>query len=400
MRFLQSIKALPPLIGIVHIIDTTPKRNYVGGVVMYTMATKSFVVVFTSLLAKKYIRTLMRCIKNVLKIEDEPYTSICRDEHLILVEAHDPVFASSAIERLYGIEKVLIARQIKNDYNDIVETTTEVGGNLLLGNETFYVQVEGYSRGFLPKDAEMAITSSIIEEKSSQNVRPGTQDRHDKLLYVYMTQSNAYISIFEDKCFGGLPLGVQGKAVSCIFDEMSAMACLETIRMGYNTKILALYRKESDLTNLAKIINKILPYLIQKKIQLTIHKVSPGGQGFLNMVILATELAINIAKDHNIPHITLPISRIIFPGLYVDKLLHRIYDTQLNPILALPDYEQMAATSDRLNLSFNTKSTQYKLLKIPPDMKQYKIKQYNINIKLGPNNIHDILDNMGQLKQT
>lgn len=363
------------------------------------MTPKSFVVVFPSSHSKKYIPTLIRCIKRVLKIEREPYTSICRDEHLIMVEANDPVFASSAIERLFGIEKVLIARQIKNDYDDIVKSATEIGGNLLLGNEKFHVQIEGYSIGFLSKDAEMAITSSIIEKKSSHGVRPGTPNRYDKLLYVYMTHDNAYISIFEDKCSGGLPLGVQGKAVSCVFDEISAIACLEAIRMGFEIKIIALYKKENELMNLANILNKIVPYLIQKKVQLSICKLSPGGQGFLNMVTIATEIAINTAKDHNISYVTLPVSRIMFPGLHVDKLLHRIHDAKLNTVLSLPDYERLLDISKKMNLPFNVIYKRYNSLKIPLDMEQYKIAQHDISIKLGPNNIHDILDNVGQLKQ-
>ena len=375
------------------------KKKLCRGVILDIMAPKSFVVVFPSLQAKKYLPTLMKGIKRVLKIEDEPYTNICRDEHLILIDAHDPVFASSAIERLYGIEKVLIARPIKNNYDDIVKTTTEVGGNLLLGNEKFYVQVEGYSRGFIPKDAAMAISSSIIEKKSSHNVRPGTPDRYDKLLYVYMTHDNAYISIFEDKCPGGLPWGIQGKAVSCVFDEMSAMACLEAIRMGFETKIIALYKKESQLINLAKVLNKIIPNLIQKKVQLSIYKLSATSSGFLNMVIIATEIAIDVAKNYNIPYVTLPISRIMFPGLPVDRIQRRVYDTGLKAVLSLPDYERMLAISKRMNMSFNAESRRYNLLKIPPDMKQYNILKHDVTIKPGPNNIHDILDNMGRQKQ-
>ena len=380
------------------------KKKLCRGEGVWVMVVKSFVVVFPSPHAKRYIPTLIRCIKRALKIGGEPYVSIRRDEHLILIDAHDPVFASAAIERLFGIEKILIARQTQNDYADIVKTTTEVGGNLLLGNERFLVQVEGHSKGFLPKDVEMAITTSIIKEKSAQGVKPGTQERYSKRLYVYMTTSNAYVSIFEDRCLGGLPMGVQGKAISCVFDEISAISCIETIRMGFETKIIALYKKNSEITDLAKILNKIIPYVLQKKINLTIYHVSPASKGFLNMTTIATELAINTAKKHDIRHIALPVSRIMLAGKNMDKLLDRIYDAGLNPIISLPDHERLLNMLKRLSLSSSKYNTiigkRFPTLQLPVDMGRHKITQYDTDIKFGPNNIHDILDSMGQQKQT
>ena len=76
------------------------------------MAVKSFVVVFPSAFSRQYVPALVRNIKRVLKLQNEPYTRVGRDGEVILVDAHDPVFASSAIGMLFGVEKVLIARQV------------------------------------------------------------------------------------------------------------------------------------------------------------------------------------------------------------------------------------------------------------------------------------------------
>ena len=50
--------------------------------------------------------------------------------------------------------------------------------------------------------------------------------------------------------------------------NISAVSCFETIKQGYDTKIIVCYRQKSELMNLAKIINQIIPRLVQDKIEL------------------------------------------------------------------------------------------------------------------------------------
>jgi len=149
----------------------------------------SYVVVFPTIFSKNKIPQLISNIKKILKIKDQQFKSIKRDGDVILIDANDPVFASSAINLLFGIEKIIIARQIKNNFKDIVSEITSTSGNLLLKGERFLVKVEGISRGFLVKDVEIAATSNIIEKKSNLGAHPGTDENFDKLLYTFLTKT-------------------------------------------------------------------------------------------------------------------------------------------------------------------------------------------------------------------
>jgi len=71
------------------------------------------VVVFPSIFAKNKINSLVSNIKKILKIKNQKYQEIRRDNSLIVVDANDPVFTSSAINLLFGIERVAIAKQVK-----------------------------------------------------------------------------------------------------------------------------------------------------------------------------------------------------------------------------------------------------------------------------------------------
>ena len=90
-------------------------------------------------------------IKKILELQKQKFEKIRKDDSVIIIEANDPVFASSAINLLFGIERVAIAKQVKNDYNTLVSSIAKIGMNLLLKGDRFYVKVEGQAKGFLPK---------------------------------------------------------------------------------------------------------------------------------------------------------------------------------------------------------------------------------------------------------
>lgn len=365
------------------------------------MAAKSFVVVFPSVFSRRHAGALVRNIKRVLKIQNESYTRVSRDGELILVDAHDPVFASSAIGLLFGVEKVLIARQTANDFDGMVQLITEVGGNLLLRGERFLVQVEGRSQGFLPRDVEMSATSSIIEKKSALGARPGTPDSHDKLLYAYMTKRHAYVSIFADRGLGGLPHGIQGRAVSCIFDELSAVSCFEAIRMGFDVRVIACYRRGSDLMGLAKILDRMIPLLLLDTVEITFYKASPDGPGYLDMAALSTKLAVREAALHDIPYVSLPVSRMLFPGGATDELARLVSSAGRIPLVTLPaDDSRLLHILGELNLSAKYPrirsliSKKHALDQESDGGDRAPADRQVISIRTGPNNLHDMLDSL------
>ena len=76
---------------------------------------------------------------------------------------------------------------------------------------------------------------------------PGTEENHNKLLYTFL-KSNAYVSIFSDDGLGGIPYGTHKETLFCpVFDELSSVSCLETIKQGFNVKIIIFYTNDSEL---------------------------------------------------------------------------------------------------------------------------------------------------------
>ena len=365
----------------------------------------SYVVVFPNIFSKNKIPQLIKNIKNILKIKNQNYNSVKRDGDIILVNANDPVFASSAINLLFGIEKIAIARQVKNNFQNIILEITSIGGNLLLKGEKFLVKVEGISKGFLVKDIEIAATSNIIEKKSNLEAHPGTDENFDKLLYTYLTKNNAYICIFLDTGRGGIPYQSQNQQTICaIYDEISAVSCYETIKQGYDTKIIICYRQKSELMNLAKIINQIIPRLVQNKIGLEFYHLKIKPNGIKNYLIYVNSI-LEIMLSYSNNRISLALSPLIFSANFIDNSLNQVFSKKKIPIIPLTGVDsQLFEEAKEIGLERNIKKLE-KIVSITSNeipiysktevASALKTKQM-ISINLGPNNVHDILDSLEQ----
>lgn len=369
----------------------------------------SYVVVFPNDFSKNKISQLIFNIKKILKIKNQQFRSVKRDGDVILVDANDPVFSSSAINLLFGIKKVAIARKIKNNFQDIVSEITSVGGNLLLKGERFLVRVEGTSKGFFTKDVELSATSSIIEKKSNIDAKPGTDEDYDKILYTYLTKNNAYVCIFSDIGQGGIPYQSQNQNVICsVYDEISAVSCFETIKQGFNPKIIVCYQKKSELMNLVKMINQIIPRLVKQQIDIEFFHINITGSGIKNYLSIQNyvlEIMLRLSKANKINHVSIALSPLIFSVDLIDNSIKHVFENGLIPIVPLTGidsnlFEELKEIGMEKNIPKTKKLISMNARDVPEPsnriidevIKSRKI----VSINVGPNNVHDILDSLDE----
>ena len=368
------------------------------------MSNENYVVVFPSLFAVNKISLLMSNIKKILKINNQRYTKVSRDGNLILVDANDPVFASTTIGLLFGIKRIIIAKKIKNNFTTVVDEINKIGSNLLLKGERFYVNVQGVPKGYVTKDVELSATSLLIENNRKIDAKPGTEEKHDKLLFTHITKSNAYVSIFTDKGLGGTVNNSQNEKIVCgIFDEFSALACLETIKQGFEVKIIVFYQKQSELITLVKILQKILPRTLQIRAEIEFYKITGLNSNLASKNFLFGEILSKIALREKISFVSLPISPLVFPSTLIKKLENKIFDLGLIPLIPL--------SGIGFEIFDNAKEVGFEkyLTKIEKTLQTKSVEKYDkklsntaissimaskktVSVKLGPNIIHEILD--------
>ena len=364
------------------------------------------VVVFPSTFSQNKIKPLTTNIKKILKIENQKFHKIRRDGDVIIVETDDPVFTSTTINTLFGIKRVAIAKQITNNFDLIVNGISKVGADLFIERERFLIRVEGYAKGFMEKDVEVAATSSLIEKTAKKGIRPGTEEKYDKLLYVYLTKLHAYICIYSDEGLGGIPNNSQNKkTVCCVFDELSAISCLETIKHGFDVKIIVCFTKESELLHIVKMVNQLIRRTVKPKINLEFYKV-PIDKKLTSLLLtkITIELLSIIATSNYIKRISLSLSPLIYPIDFLENVVRRVYKKKLVPYLPLTGLDSNILVSaqeiglekylPRIKKYGKTKFCNSKkpLKEIEKIAERSVMTRKVISIKVGQNNIHDILD--------
>ena len=370
------------------------------------MKDKVLVVVFPSVFSKNKVSSLITNIKKVLKIQNQKFHKVKKEGDVIIVEADDPVFASSAINTIFGINGVAIAKQVTNDFELIVDSISKVATDIFLKGERFLLQVDGYAKGFTIKDIELAATSSLIEKTAGTGIKPGTSKKHDRRLYVYLTKLNAYICIYYDKGLGGVPNNSQNKKiVCCIFDELSAVSCLETIKQGFDVKIIICYNKNSELLHLVKIVNQIIRRTVKQKINLEFYKIHVNKKlTSLLQTEITSKILIQIATANRIKRISLSISPLIYPVDFSENLMKQIYNKDLIPYFPLSGLDDNVFESareiglekylSRIKKLGSTKFYNFKesTKKIEKIVGESILCKKTVSISVGPNNVHEILD--------
>jgi hypothetical protein len=368
------------------------------------MSEKTVLVIFPSIYSLNKINNLVSNISKILKLEGQQYNNIRKNESVIVVEANDPVLASSTVNMLFGIEQIAIAKEVDNEFDSVLPIITNTALSLLLKGERFYVKVDGKTKKFLAKDLEIAATSALVDKGISIEAKPGSESNYDRLIYVYLTNSFAYICIFVDKGLSGLPYNSQKeKILCCIHDELSAIACLQTIKMGFDVKILICYHNESDLLKLAKMINKILPRLIKKNIGLQVCKINRSSN-ISTTIIITTQIMISIALKEKIRRISLGISPMMFSALFCEYNSDMVFQNKIIPWFPLSGIDSgILENAKEIGLEkyisdledLCKKCLNYKKI-LGSEASRYakdalKTLKY-ITITLGPKNVHDIID--------
>ena len=365
------------------------------------MNEKTVVVVFPSIYSSNKINELQSSISKILEIKNHSFDNIRKEDSLIIIEAVDPVLVSSMVSTLFGIEKVAIAKEIDNDFNNVLSVISSTSQSLLLKGEKFLVKVEGNTESYLGKDVEIAAISSIIEKSSILDIKPGSELDHDKLVYAFITKNHAYVCLFIDKGLGGLPYNSQKeKILCCIHDELSTITCLQAIKMGFQVRMVVCYYNDANLLKLVKILNRLIPRVIENKIKIQFCKIPRAN--ISSTIIITTNILISVAQKEKISRIALSASPMIFPHKFSEHIARLVIEKKLVPWFPLSGIDSSIIDNAKeiglekyaINLRelCSTRLGQ-EIPKVNNEHLKNSLRtSKTVEIAVGTKNIHDILD--------
>jgi hypothetical protein len=222
-----------------------------------------------------------------------------------------------------------------------------------------------------------------------------------------LTGKNAYVSIFLEKGHGGIPYNAQGQQIlCCVFDELSAISCLEAIKQGFDVRILICYTTDANLMELVKITNRIIPRLLSSSVTLDFCQIpikQDSAKTLQQKILTVTGVLCQLAKKHKIQRVCLSLSPLVFPMWLIEQNLDVATKSKIIPWISLAGMDQaLIDTAKEIGLGkYLSKIDRLGSLKFAQSkdnisgMVQKALKSHqSVTVKIGPNNTHDILDSI------
>ena len=360
------------------------------------MDQNALVAVIPNAFSRRRAALLASNVRSMLRSRSLGFSSVRRDGDVIAVEADDPVFASSAAGLLFGVSQVSIARRAGTALAELTEAISQTATSLLLRRERFVVRVGGRTRGYLPRDAELAATSAIVASASATGARPGTDSAHDRVIHAHVAPSASYVSIFADAGRGGVPFGTHAGRVACpVHDELSAVAMLEVLRQGHDVLPVVVHSTDAERTRLIRPVCRIVSSIPRAATDAVIVRVSASRA--IARLGAAVEAAISAATASGATRVCVPTSPLIHAEGVSDALLERAAAAGLRASLPLAGVESRidshaSAAGIGPMARHVERACAARAGSAGPAPRE--LGRRDIALRVGPNMVHDALDSL------
>jgi thiamine biosynthesis protein ThiI len=178
---------------------------------------------------------------------------IVRRRHRIYVKTRDAEMVADSLRKVFGIVSVSPAIETTAGMGDICKAGLELARARIREGESFAVRVKRTGEHeFSSKDVEKELGGWILD---SMKVSVDLNDP-DKTIFVEIPGKDAFVFDRRIKCWGGLPYGTQGKAVSLISTGIdSPVASWMMMRRG--CEIVALHLGGGDgIENILRVLGE------------------------------------------------------------------------------------------------------------------------------------------------
>ena len=165
------------------------------------------------------------------------------------IETEDIDKCVESVKKVFGIASLSVAEECTSEMEDICASAAKYSEGRISEGQSFAVKArrEG-NHPYTSMDVGREAGSAIFIKNESLNVKVDLTNP-DKLFYIEVRNSKAYIFDSYVQCPGGLPLGSQGRVFADISDErgmvsawmMMKRGCRTMVRGDYGLEILKSY---------------------------------------------------------------------------------------------------------------------------------------------------------------
>jgi len=248
-------------------------------------------------------------IKIFLNNKGMNYTKLERKRGRILLFTEEDC---GWLKNIFGITSISRATKARADINDIKTSAYNLIKNKRFNS--FKINAKRLTKDF--KLGSMQINNELGDFIKGKTKKKVNLDNPGLEIGVEIIEDNAYIFDNKVNCFGGLPVGTQGKVIALIQDRNSLVVCFLMMKRGCSVKPVAF--KEKDIT----LLKKFSPYPLNLRIIKNIKDIENIDEKARALVVSQT------LKNFNQIETGLPILRPLVG--FSRKDIEELYDKMKN----------------------------------------------------------------------
>jgi hypothetical protein len=359
------------------------------------------VIAFPSAFANRW--ALAMAIKKVARER----ISLVIEGNCIVCESKEPVEFASRLERLFGIEKVAIAKKVSSNFSDLSRAIVEFGTKVIMPGASFYIKVvqQATKYDYVSRDIEFAASGALTVRLSSINARPAkTEKDASHLILTVIGKESAYICIQMFGAPGGLVAGSQGRVLSSIHGSLSFLSSLMAAKAGFESTIVLPYVNERELERNAKLAQLFASKTGRKKQTILVTPINVPAVNGADAPLLKEEMMSKILIRQKDSRIVFPLTIAVHPVWLIKSIMQETFSTGKTPFLPLifmsselVTYAQDSGIELDLSIASITaeedKPQKYSSI-IESEAKLAIKHTKRLELKVGPNYLHDIIDSI------
>jgi len=347
----------------------------------------SVVLAFPSAFAPR--RALVQAIRGAAGAR----LKIAFEDEFVVCETGDPVDLALKLESVFGIDRIAIAKRVRNKLEELSDAIGEIGSKTVLPGENFFVKVKADGKhDYAGRDVEFSSSSRLVAKLAEIGAHPAKSEQEaNRVILAFAGRKFAYVCIKVSKGPGGLPYGSLGRALCSLHNPLSFLSCSMAVKAGFVPEVILLYSDEDELQANAKLA-ETLAKKIGNDNAIRIAPISiPRAKGKVAGLVkeaVAAEILIRQPNDR----IVLPFTAAVHPLWFIEAIAGKAVAAGNTPYLPamfadIPD--AYAVQQD----STITKSEFQKYDSMIDAAARLSVKKMK-KLKVGPNYLHDILDSV------
>ncbi len=331
---------------------------------------------------------LVRAIKAI-----DAKTKIAFEQGFLVCEADSPVELASRLG-IFGIDKVAIARRVKNEFEELSNAIAEVGLKIVLPGEKFFVKVKaGGTNDYVSRDIEFASSGKLTAKLAEIGARPAKNEQEaDRVILAFVGKKFAYVCVQVSEGPCGLPLGSLGRALCSLHNPLSSLSCYAAVKAGFVPEIVLLYSDEDELRANAKLAEILAKRTAMKEQVIGVAPMNIPSMKDIPVELIKEAIAAKVLIGQPGDRVVLPLSPGIHPLWFIEAIAGKAMATGKTPYMPLmfTDIPKDYATKMQTAISKSKFQKYNSMIDAAAKLSIKKMKK----LKVGPNYLHDILDSV------